>query len=74
MRRTFNLAVSRTRIIVENVIGKVKRRFKVLEEIKQSLRKVPKLILGCCVLYNVYLTLDMVDVSDLFEGLDDLDD
>lgn len=67
-RAKYNLAVSKTRIIVENVIGKLKRRFKVLGTLSMDVEKVPKVIYACAVLYNIYLSLQLIDLDDLFEG------
>jgi hypothetical protein len=59
---------------VENVIGKMKRRFKVLGNLSMDVEKVPKVIFACGVLYNIYLSLDLFDLDDLFEGQATVDD
>jgi hypothetical protein len=59
---------------VENIIGKLKQRFKVLENIKQDVSRVPRLIMSCLVLFNIFKSLNIVDISDLFEGTSALDD
>ena len=30
--------------------------------------KAPKYIYACAVLYNIFLTLNLIDIDDLFEG------
>jgi hypothetical protein len=67
-RQCFNLAVSKTRICVENIIGKLKNRFKVLECMKLDVGRVPRLIMSCVVLFNIYKSLNIVNIDDLFDG------
>ncbi len=74
MRKRFNLAVSKTRICVENILGKLKNRFKVLDTIKHSLVNMPETVLAYTVLFNIYKTFDCIDTSDLFDGISMLDD
>lgn len=33
-----------------------------------DVEKVPKVIYACAVLYNIYLSLQLIDLDDLFEG------
>lgn len=67
-RKAFNRAVSKTRIIVENVIGRLKRRFGILNNLSNRVDNTPRFILAAGVLYNVYHSLNLIDLDDLFEG------
>lgn len=50
----FNNKLSKNRVLIENVIGRLKNKFPMLRhDIRVALDFVPKIIVACCVLYNI---------------------
>ncbi|KAI1710478.1 DDE superfamily endonuclease domain-containing protein [Ditylenchus destructor] len=69
-RARYNRALCRNRVLVEQVIGRWKRRFHALHgELRISLDRVPQFIMAAAVLHNICKMRNEPDVDD--EEFDD---
>uniref|UniRef100_A0A915IIS0 DDE Tnp4 domain-containing protein n=1 Tax=Romanomermis culicivorax TaxID=13658 RepID=A0A915IIS0_ROMCU len=70
----YNSSHKRTRVLIEQVFGRWKRRFHILHgEIRVFFKNVPKLVLCCAILHNYAVHLNLPDFEDEVEN-DDIDD
>lgn len=66
-QKRFNAAHRRTRVIVEQTIGRWKRRFAILQTfsaVRVHVSKVPEIVGACAVLHNIAIERGMPDVKD----------
>lgn len=55
-QKYFNHALSSTRVVIENVFGQLKGRWRILKFVDvNSIKKVVKIIITCCILHNFCL-------------------
>lgn len=63
MQRHYNFKLSSTRVAIEQAFGLLKGRFRILKYVNiYSTKRIPALILACCVLHNICL-----QQNDFFE-------
>lgn len=55
--RRFNSAHQKTRVIIEQTFGVLKRKFRILQEIRMEPERAAKLITGVCSLYQLMIRL-----------------
>lgn len=68
---SYNYCHTRTRIIVEQSLGKVKGRFKILQtSTRVPLEKIPTIILACFVLHNICIDLKQPEPDDIDDKTD----
>ena len=51
--RRYNVALSKTRVVVENAFGRLKDRFQCLSERDTSVQKPVNIVAACCTLHSV---------------------
>ena len=62
--RKYNIAHCRTRVIIEQTFGIIKRRFQVLHEIRANPQQAVQYIIACVVLHNIgILRGDILDLD-----------
>ncbi|XP_054722414.1 putative nuclease HARBI1 [Uloborus diversus] len=61
-QKHFNSTLSRARVVVENAFGRLKARFRCLQQMDFSIKNTTKIIQACCILNNLCeLNSDDVD-------------
>lgn len=54
--KRYNVALSKTRVVIENAFGFLKGRFRRLLHIDADMERIPKIIIAACVLHNIALS------------------
>lgn len=64
IQRRFNYKHSATRVAIEQGFGLLKGRFRILRYVNvYSTNIIPKVIISCCILHNMCIDLDDVEVE-----------
>ena len=73
-QRTFNKALSRARVVIEQAFGMLKGRWCcLLVKLEESVDKIPLTIITCCILHNICIEVrDDVDVDPEDDDPDEL--
>lgn len=70
----FNKKLSSAWVTIENAFGLLKRRFRRLKYVDPDIKRIPRIVKACCVLYNIQLCYP----EDLYflegEGMPDLNE
>lgn len=69
-QRAFNKALSRARVVIEQAFGMLKGRWQcLLDQLDESIDKIPQTIIACCILHNICLNMhDDTDVDPHNDG------
>lgn len=73
-QKNYNYRLSSTRTVIERAFGFLKGRFRCLKFFDMSrIDKIPELIIACCVLHNICLTLHDEPEEDMVQDGDEVE-